>query len=58
MPLFPGRGAPAGRIVVRAVRGSRAPLLLMPGVVLHGDDGKPTPLADLLLNGNARLPFQ
>ena len=58
MPLFPKAGSPAGRIVVRAVRGSRAPLALLQGVVLHAEDGQPTQLAGLLLNGKARLPFQ
>ncbi len=58
LPLFPKDGAPAGRIIVRAIRGSRAPLTLLSGVVLHGEDGKATPLAGLLLNGKARLPFQ
>jgi tRNA1(Val) A37 N6-methylase TrmN6 len=58
MPLYPKAGLPAGRIVVRAVRGSRAPLALLPGIVLHAEDGQPTPLAALLLNGKARLPFQ
>jgi tRNA1(Val) A37 N6-methylase TrmN6 len=57
MPLYPADGAPAGRIIVRAISGSRAPLVLLPGIVLHGDDGKATPLAQLLLNGKARLPF-
>jgi tRNA1(Val) A37 N6-methylase TrmN6 len=57
MPLYPADGAPAGRIIVRAISGSRAPLVLLPGIVLHGEDGTATPIAESLLNGKARLHF-
>ncbi len=55
LPLHARSDAPAGRIIVRAMRGSRAPLVLLPGIVLHEADGKPTQKAQLLLNGKARL---
>jgi tRNA1(Val) A37 N6-methylase TrmN6 len=55
LPLHSRRNEPAARMIVRAVRGSREPLSLLPGVVLHEDDGKPTELADMLINGKARL---
>ncbi len=55
LPLHARGDAPAGRIIVRATRGSRAPLVLLPGIVLHEADGKPTLTARLLLNGKARL---
>ncbi|HSO47778.1 MAG TPA: methyltransferase, partial [Rhizobiaceae bacterium] len=55
LPLHARGDAPAGRIIVRATRGSRAPLVLLPGIVLHEADGKPTQTAQLLLNGKARL---
>jgi tRNA1(Val) A37 N6-methylase TrmN6 len=38
-PLFPRAGAPANRIMIAAVKGSRAPLVLLPGMVLHEADG-------------------
>lgn len=57
MPLHAREGEPATRIVVRAIRGSRAPLSLQRGVVLHEADGLQTEIADKLLNGKARLPF-
>ena len=56
VPLHAAAERPASRIVVRAVRGSRAPLTILPGVALHGPDNRSTELADALLNGLARLP--
>ncbi|MCB1465421.1 MAG: methyltransferase [Nitratireductor sp.] len=57
MPLFARDGDTASRIVVRATRGSRAPLSISRGVVLHEADGGQSAIADRLLNGTARLPF-
>ncbi len=37
LPLHPRAGAMAHRILVRARKGSRAPLELLAGIVLHGD---------------------
>ena len=37
LPLWPRIGQPARRILVQASRGSRAPLTLLPGQVLHGE---------------------
>lgn len=55
-PLHATADRPAARVVIHAVRGSRAPLAILPGVVLHGPDNASTELADALLNGLARLP--
>jgi tRNA1(Val) A37 N6-methylase TrmN6 len=38
-PLWPRAGAPASRLVVTAVKGTRGPMVLAPGLVLHEDDG-------------------
>jgi len=57
VPLHSRADAAAGRIIVRMVRGSRAPLAILPGIVLHGADGKATPQAQALLNGAARIAF-
>lgn len=39
MPVLPRPGQPAHRILVRAVKGSRAALKILPPLVLHGEDG-------------------
>lgn len=38
-PLFPRTGEAASRVLVQGRKGSRAPLRLLPGMVLHEDDG-------------------
>ncbi|MCB1386716.1 MAG: methyltransferase [Nitratireductor sp.] len=48
----------ARRILLRMVKGSRAPLNIMPGIVMHEADGKPTELAARLMNGEARVCFE
>ena len=39
MPIHPRPGEPAHRILVRAIKGSRAALKLLPPLVLHEDEG-------------------
>jgi len=39
IPLRPRPDAPATRVLIRAIRASKAPLRLMPGFVLHEGDG-------------------
>jgi tRNA1(Val) A37 N6-methylase TrmN6 len=53
LPAHPTAGAPASRIVVTAARASRAPLTLLPGLVLHEAGGAWTNEADDILRGNA-----
>lgn len=55
LPVYGKAGAPAIRILVRAVRGSRAPLTLLPGLVLADAQGKPTEAAQAVLRGGAAL---
>lgn len=55
-PLFPRRGAPASRVLVQGVKGSRAPLQLLPGMVLHGEGNGFTPEAEAVLRDGA--PFR
>jgi len=57
LPLHARAEEAARRIIVRAVRGSRAPFAIAPGVVLHEADGSQSAFADALLNGRARLDF-
>jgi len=39
LPLFPKASVPANRVIVQGVKGSRAPLTLLQGLVLHDDEG-------------------
>jgi len=39
LPVHPRRDAPATRVIVRGRKGSRAPLGLLPGLVLHDETG-------------------
>ncbi|MBI1186305.1 MAG: methyltransferase domain-containing protein [Alphaproteobacteria bacterium] len=53
-PVHPYADAPARRVIVRARKGSRAPLAIRPGLVLHDRSGeKHTPAAETLLRGDA-----
>lgn len=52
-PLWPKEGTPAKRVLVRARRGIRTPLVVAPGLVLHGEGGAYTPEADAVLRGAA-----
>ncbi|MBB4197498.1 hypothetical protein CCR94_01845 [Rhodoblastus sphagnicola] len=54
-PIFPSERRPAIRVVVRGRKGSRAPLAVLPGLVLHGDDGKFTAVAEEVHRHGRRL---
>lgn len=55
-PVFSHAGEPAKRIIVQAVKASRTPLRLLPGLIVHGEDGtRFTPQADAIFTGEARL---
>lgn len=59
-PIRPSATKKARRIIVRAYKGSRAPLKLFAGLDLHPDDGskdKYTPEADAILRGEAHILF-
>jgi tRNA1(Val) A37 N6-methylase TrmN6 len=58
LPVHPRSGQPASRILVSAVKGSRAPLSLLPPLVLHGEDGRFTPVAAAIHRGEAGLSDQ
>jgi len=57
MPIHSRADEPANRIIVVAAKGARAPLNLLPGVVMHEEDGTPTPLAAGIYDGKLALPF-
>jgi len=54
-PLWPKRGRPAKRILLRARKGIATPLTLAPGLVLHEENGRYTDLADDILRRGAAL---
>ncbi len=55
LPVHPRAEAPAVRILVGGVKGSRAPLRLLRGLVLHGPNGSFTPEAEAIHRGEAFL---
>jgi tRNA1(Val) A37 N6-methylase TrmN6 len=55
LPLQAGAGEPAGRILLQGIKGSRAPLALLPGLVLHGADGTVHPRVEAVLRAGAPL---
>jgi len=57
LPLHPKPGAPAIRVLARAVKASRAPLSLLPGFILADAAGKPTAQAEAVLRRGALLPL-
>jgi tRNA1(Val) A37 N6-methylase TrmN6 len=57
-PVQPFADQPAKRVLVRAVKGGKAPLVLLPPLVLHARDGtKHTPEAEAILRGEAGLSW-
>ena len=54
-PLWPAPGKPARRVLVRAIKQSRAPLTLAAGMTLHGPGGGYTPEAEAVLRDAAAL---
>jgi tRNA1(Val) A37 N6-methylase TrmN6 len=53
--VHPRAGAPATRLLLCAVKGSRAPLRIEPPLILHEHSGRFTPLAEALHRGEATL---
>jgi tRNA1(Val) A37 N6-methylase TrmN6 len=57
-PVHPFADAPAKRILVRAVKTGKAPLKLLPALVLHArDGGKHTAETEAILRGRAALSW-
>jgi tRNA1(Val) A37 N6-methylase TrmN6 len=48
-PLWPKRQSAASRVIVSAMKGSAAPVCLLPGLVLHTDGGNYTDEANAIL---------
>ena len=57
-PVQPFADSPAKRVIVRAVKTGKAPLRLLPALVLHGRDGaRHTAEAEAILRGEAALSW-
>ena len=56
LPVHTRFGEPAGRVLLLARRGSRAPLSLLPGLVLRDRDNRPTDMLKAVEAGTADLP--
>jgi tRNA1(Val) A37 N6-methylase TrmN6 len=54
-PVHPRADDAAIRVLVGGIKGSRAPLTLLPGLTLHEPSGEFTPLAEALHRGEATL---
>jgi tRNA1Val (adenine37-N6)-methyltransferase len=57
-PLWPHAGEQAKRIILQARNGSRAPIAILPGLVLHEADGRYTTEADAVLRDGAALSLE
>ena len=55
LPIHPKPAVPAIRVLVRAVKGSAAPLALLAPLVLNDADGRPSGEAEAVLRGGAPL---
>ncbi|MGP0106713.1 tRNA1(Val) (adenine(37)-N6)-methyltransferase [Rhodoblastus sp.] len=55
LPLFPREGEKAMRVILRGRKGSKAPLSLLPGLVLHEADGRLTPVAEEIHRRGRRI---
>lgn len=56
LPVHPRAGDPAKRVIVRAVKGSKGPLRVLPGLIVHGAGGERfTAQASAIFAGEARL---
>ncbi|WP_341703407.1 N-6 DNA methylase, partial [Ferrovibrio sp.] len=56
VPLYSKAGQPAKRMILSAVKDSRAPLQLDAGLVLHREDGSYFPDVDAMLREGAAFP--
>jgi tRNA1(Val) A37 N6-methylase TrmN6 len=56
LPIHARLGEPAMRVLVHAIKGSRGPLQLAPGLVLHGADDAFRPEIAAVLRDGATLP--
>lgn len=58
LPVHGEAGKPAIRVLVRAVKGGRAPTRLLPGLMLNDESNVPAKEVSAILEGRAALPLQ
>lgn len=56
LPVYPKAGEAAIRVLISGIKGSRAPLTILPPLILHKEDDTFTPEAEALHAGQSRLP--
>lgn len=54
-PIFPKQGEKATRVILRGRKGTKTPLSLAQGLVLHGEDGSFTPQAEVIHRRGERI---
>lgn len=57
LPIYPRPGAPAIRVLVRAIKGAQAGITTGRGLALNGEDGRPSAAAEAVLRGGETLSF-
>jgi tRNA1(Val) A37 N6-methylase TrmN6 len=57
LPVHPTIGASAHRLLVSGVKGSKAPLRVAPGLILHGSDGRLTAEAHAIHRGQRLIDW-
>lgn len=57
LPIYPRANEPAIRVIVDGIKGSRAPLKIAAGLILHGDGNAFLPNVDAILRRGAALTF-
>lgn len=55
LPIYPRVGAVANRVIVQGTKGSKAPLTILPGFILHGEGNAFTPAAEAILRHGGGL---
>jgi tRNA1(Val) A37 N6-methylase TrmN6 len=56
LPVYPNADKPAIRVIIRAVKESRAPMAILPGLVLN-EDGAASASAERVLRSGEALPL-
>ena len=58
LPIYAREGQPAIRVIVQGTKGSRAPMTLLPGFVLHSEGNSFTAAAQAILKDGAALSLE
>jgi tRNA1(Val) A37 N6-methylase TrmN6 len=58
LPIYARLGEPAIRVIVSGLKGSRAPMCIKPGLVLHGPNQDFVPEVEAIFRYGASLPLQ